>query len=45
MRIFCDGFAGDAADFVESGAAKHRAGAAEEGGIPEVVAVLNHAVE
>ena len=45
VRVFGDGFVGDAADFVESGAAQDRAGAAEEGGVPEIVAVLDHAVE
>ena len=45
VRIFGDGFLGDAADVVERGAAQDRAGAAEERGVPEVVAVLNDAVE
>src|SRR6202044_3026258 len=43
--VFGDGFYGDAADFVEGFAAKNGAGAAEEGGIPEIVAVLDDAVE
>jgi hypothetical protein len=45
VRVFGDGFDGDAADFVESFTAQYGAGAAEEGGVPEVVAVLNDAVE
>jgi hypothetical protein len=45
MRVFGDGLGGDAAGFVERRAADDRAGAAEEGGVPEVVAVLDDAVE
>ncbi len=37
--------AGEAVGFVQRLAADHRAGAAEEGRVPEVVAGLNHAVE
>ena len=45
VRIFGDGFGRDAADLVERFAAEHRAGSAEEGRVPEVVAVLDDAVE
>ena len=45
VGVFGDGFGGDAADLVEGLAAQDRAGAAEEGGVPEVVAVLDDAVE
>ena len=45
VRVFGDGLHGDAADLVERRAPQDRAGAAEEGGVPEVVAVLHHAVE
>ena len=45
VRVFGDGLDGDAADLVERGAAKDGAGAAEEGRVPEVVAVLDDAVE
>ncbi len=45
VRIFSDRLHCDAADLVERGAAQHRAGAAEERCIPEIVAVLHDAVE
>ena len=45
MRVFGHGFDGDAADFIERFATEDGAGATEEGGIPEVVAVLNDAIE
>ena len=45
VGIFGDGFDGDAADLLQRRAADDGAGAAEEGGVPEVVAVLDDAVE
>ena len=45
VRVFGDGLDGDAADLVERFAAQDGAGAAEEGGVPEVVAVLHDSVE
>jgi len=45
VRIFGDGLGSDAPDLVERFAAEHRAGSAEEGRVPEVVAVLDDAVE
>ncbi len=45
VGVLGDGFDGDAADLIERGAAEDGAGAAEEGGVPEVVAVLDDAVE
>jgi hypothetical protein len=45
VGVFGDGFNGDAADLIEGGAAEDGAGAAEEGGVPEVVAILDGAVE
>ncbi len=45
VRVLGDGLGGDAADLVEGLAADDGAGAAEEGGVPEVVAVLDDAVE
>ena len=45
MGVFGDGLDRDAADLVERCAAKNGAGAAEEGRVPEVVAVLDDAVE
>ena len=45
VGVFGYGFDGDAADLVERGAPEHSAGAAEEGRVPEVVAILHDAVE
>ena len=45
VRVLSHGLDRDAANLIESGAAKDRAGAAEERRVPEVVAVLNDAVE
>ncbi len=45
MRIFRYGFDRDAANLLQRGAAQNGAGAAEEGRIPGIVAILNQAVE
>ena len=45
MRVFGDGFYRDATDFIERSSPEDGAGAAEEGGVPEVVAVLHDAVK
>ena len=45
VRVFGDGLFGNAADLVERRTAQDRAGAAKERCVPEVVAVLNYAVE
>ncbi len=45
VGVLGDGLDGDAADLIERGAAEDGAGAAEEGGVPEVVAILDDAVE
>ncbi|SVK47025.1 Uncharacterised protein [Acinetobacter baumannii] len=45
MGVFGDGFHRDAADFVQRAAAQDGARAAEEGGIPHIVAVLHQPVE
>src|SRR6202789_1507336 len=42
--VFGDGLGGEALDFLDGGAAQHRARAAEEGGVPKIVAVLNQTV-
>ena len=45
MRVFGDGFHGDAADLLQRLAPEHRTRAAEEGRVPQVVAVLNQTIE
>ncbi|MNZ66076.1 hypothetical protein D3C78_842870 [compost metagenome] len=45
MRIFGDGFHGEAADLFQCATADNRTGAAEERGVPVVIALLNRAVE
>jgi len=45
VRVLGHRLGGDAADLLQGGAAQHGAGAAEEGGVPVVVAVLDQAVE
>ena len=45
VGVFGDRFHGNAADFIQRAAADHRTGAAEEGGIPHVVAVLHQAIK
>ncbi len=45
VRIFRDGFDGDAADLVQRFAAQDGAGTAKEGRVPEVVAVLHDSVK
>ena len=45
VRVLGHGLDGDAADFVKRLAPQHRARAAEEGRIPEIVAVLHNAVK
>src|SRR3984885_12908822 len=45
VSVLCDCLDGNATDFVERGTSEDGAGAAEEGGVPEVIAVLNDAVE
>ncbi len=45
MGVLGHGFHGEAVHLVQGGPADHRAGAAEEGGVPEIVALLHRAVE
>ncbi len=45
VRIFSDGFDGDAAHLLQRPTTQHRARAAEEGGVPQIVAVLNQPIE
>ena len=45
MGVLGDGLHGDAANFLQRAALDDGAGAAEEGGVPQVVAVLHQAVE
>ncbi len=45
VGVLGDGLAGEALGLVQRGTADHRAGAAEEGRVPEVVAGLDHAIE
>ncbi len=45
VGVFGYGFDGHAADLIERGATDNRAGTAEEGGVPEVVAILHDSVE
>ena len=45
VGVLGDGFDSDAADLIEGATTEDGAGAAEEGGVPEVVAVLNDSVE
>ena len=45
VRVFGDGLDRDAADLFDHGPAQQRARAAEEGGVPQIVAVLHEAVE
>ena len=45
MGIFGDRFDGDSADLIKRSAAEDGAGAAEESRVPEIVAVLDDAVE
>src|SRR5216683_1562724 len=45
VGVFGYGFDGHAADLIERGTPQHGAGTAEEGGVPEVVSILNDAVE
>src|ERR1035437_2117686 len=45
VRVFCYRLGGDASTLIERRAAKQGAGAAKEGGIPKVIAVLHDAVE
>ncbi|MNT87841.1 hypothetical protein D3C72_2283130 [compost metagenome] len=45
MGIFGDGFHGDTANFIQRTATQNGAGAAEEGRVPHVVAVLHQAIE
>jgi hypothetical protein len=45
VRVLGDGLYRDATDLEQRRALDYRAGAAEEGGVPEVIAVLDQAVE
>jgi hypothetical protein len=45
VGIFGHRFHGNTANFIQRDAADHRAGAAEEGGVPHVVPVLHQAIE
>ncbi|MDT4850786.1 hypothetical protein FQZ97_849460 [compost metagenome] len=45
VGVLGDGLGRETADVVQGFAAQHRAGAAEEGGVPQVVAVLDQPVE
>src|ERR1035441_134562 len=45
VRVFGHGLYGDAANLVQSLAAQHGAGTAEEGRVPEVVAILHNAIK
>ena len=45
VRVFGHRFHGNAAHILQRGSAQHRAGAAEKRGVPEIVAVLQQAVE
>ena len=45
VSVFGDRFFGDAADLIERGTPEDGAGTAEEGRVPEIVTVLDDAVE
>jgi len=45
VGVFGEGFGCEAADLIQRTATQDRAGAAEGGGVPEVVALLQDAVE